>query len=221
MRICLAVRICSCEAYIKINGYKDIARNLLSGFCRNFVSLYGSNEVVSNIHNVGHIMENVDSFGSLTNTSTYPFENYLHEIKLHVHPSNSSIEQISRRMAEISLDSESNSIDFEMRKFERSTWSPILKYVIENNNFKFIKITPNVFLQVRKPGDKWFLTKDNQIVEMQHATIQNHSYLICGAPIQNKSDFFRSTYSSNKTNIYIYIYLMAYAWERNFIMSMK
>lgn len=36
LRICLAVRICSCEAYIKTNGYKEIAQSLLNGFCTNF-----------------------------------------------------------------------------------------------------------------------------------------------------------------------------------------
>lgn len=203
LRICLAIRICSCETYIKTNGYKEVAQSLLNGFCTNFAILYGSNEVVSNIHNISHIMEDVNYFGSLTNTSTYPFENYLHEIKLQVHPSNSSIEQISRRMAEMSLDGGNNCVDFVMRKFEKSTWSPILKYKYENNNFKFIQITPNVFLQVRKIGDKWFMTKDNQIVEMHYVTIQNNSHLICGSPIQNKTDFFKSPYSSNKTDIYI------------------
>lgn len=203
LRICLAVRFCSSEAYIKTNGIKDVAQTLFEGFCKNFVIIYGSNEVVSNIHNIGHLMEDVNKFGSLTNTSTYPFENYLHEIKLNVHPANSSIQQISRRMAEITLDTERNCVNFEMRRFQKSTWAPILKYETEKNYFRFIQITPKVFLQVRKTGDKWFLTKDNHIVAMQYATIKNHTYSICGTPIETKSDFFKSPYSSSKTDIYI------------------
>lgn len=203
LRLCTAIRICSCKTYIKTDIYKNIAQNLLTGFCKYFPILYGSSEVVSNIHNIHHIMDDVNQFGPLTNISTYPFENYLHEIKLKIQPSKSSIEQISRRLAERSLDKECNYIDFEKRKFESSIWSPILKYESERNNFKFIRITPNVFLSVRKIGDKWFLTKDNQVVAMKYATIQNHSYLICGTPMKSKSDFFEEPYFSQRTNIYI------------------
>lgn len=49
-------------------------------------------------------MEDVKIFSSLMSISTYPFENHLKEIKMQVRPLNSSIEQISRRLAEISLD---------------------------------------------------------------------------------------------------------------------
>lgn len=202
LRLCLGVRFCSCETYVKVDNYKNVAKNLLRGFCTNFVSLYGSTEVVSNIHNVNHIIDDVNYFGSLTTISTYPFENYLRELKIRVHPSNSSIEQVSRRMAEISLDENSNCIDLEMREYEKSIWSPMLKYETEKNQFEFIQITPNVFLQIRKTGDKWFLTKNGEVVAMQYATIENSSYVICGTPIKEKLDFFTSPFSSNKAHIY-------------------
>lgn len=202
LRLCLAVRICSSEAYVKKEAYKDIAQTLLSGFCKHFCIIYGFNEIVSNIHNIAHVMDDVNNFGSLNSISTYPFENHLKDIKLQIHPSNSSIEQVSRRLAEISIDRKNNYIDFEVRRIEKSCWSPILKYEMERNNFKYIKITPNVFLSVKKIGDKWFLTKDDEIVQMKYATIQNQSYLICGSAIKQKFDFFQTPYSSHKSNIY-------------------
>lgn len=152
LRLCLAVRICSSEAYVKKDAYKDIAQTLLSGFCKHFCIIYGFNEIVSNIHNIAHVTDDVNNFGSLNSISTYPFENHLKDIKLQIHPSNSSIEQVSRRLAEISIDRKNNYIDFEVRRIEKSCWSPILKYEMERNNFKYIKITPNVFLSVK---NKW------------------------------------------------------------------
>lgn len=61
----------------------------------------------------------------------------------------------------------------------------------------------NVCLSVKKTGDKWFFTKNGDIVAMKYATIKNHSYLIYGTPIACKSDFFKNPYSSNKTDIYL------------------
>lgn len=74
---------------------------------------------------ISHILEDVDEFGSLNEISTYPFENFLHEIKLRVHPTNLSLEQISRRLIEISLSSKQK-INLDTRKFENAAWAPEL-----------------------------------------------------------------------------------------------
>lgn len=72
LRLSLAIRICSCETYVcyaKVDRYRNVASSLLNEFCKNFKIIYGKNEIVSNIHNVSHIIEDVNFFGSLTNTS--------------------------------------------------------------------------------------------------------------------------------------------------------
>lgn len=60
-----------------------------------------------------------------------------------------------------------------------------------------------MFLSVRKTGDKWFLTKSNEIVAMKYATKENDSNFIHGVPIKQKSDFFSLPYSSHITDIYV------------------
>lgn len=52
-------------------------------------------------------------------------------------------------------------------------------------------------------GDRWFLTKTGEIVEMKFATCMNYSYFIVGAPMKNKKNFFTTPYSSNITDIYL------------------
>lgn len=203
--LCLAVRICSCKYYVK--RYKTIARDLFSDYCKQFVIFYGSNAVVSNIHNISHIYEDVEEFGSLTDISTYPFENFLKEIKMRIQPSNMPIKQISRRLAEMSFDILDNPpINFDVRRLEKEVWIPELKYDFNLNDkliYKFILITPNVYFSVKKPGDRWFLTKGGEIVQMSYALRMRNSYFICGSPIKSMTDFFTRPYFSHKTDIYL------------------
>lgn len=204
LQLSLAVRLCSCRTYVDKQSLKKVARRLFSEYCANFVRLYGDNEVVSNIHNICHISDDVHEYGSLPETSTYPFENYLRDIKLRVQPTIAPIKQITRRLVEISLDMGTNAINFDIRKLENIGY-PELKYEFKISNqtvYKFIRITPNVFFSVKKSGDKWFLTKTGDIVEMRYATFMNNSYFICGAPIKEKNDFFSEPYSSRLTDIY-------------------
>ncbi|XP_055325814.1 uncharacterized protein LOC129579676 [Sitodiplosis mosellana] len=205
LNLCLAVRIYSCRSYV--NKYKTIARKLCLVYCEKFGQIYGINNIVSNIHNVIHICDDVDQFGPLTEISTYPFENFLREIKMRVKPSNTNIEQISRRLVEMSLDiSENKKIDMNARQREKSSWTPELKYQFNSSNqstFKFIRITPNVFFSVKKIGDRWFLTKSGDIVEMKYAIRSKNSYFIIGEPIKRKYDFFMEPYSSHKTDIFL------------------
>lgn len=174
---CLAIRLYSCRYYVQSPNLRVLARKFLSDYCENFVKIYGKNEVVSNIHNISHIADDVEQFGNLNEISTYPFENFLHDIKLRVRPSSTPMEQITRRIIEGSLISDrqnSQQINFTTKTFENASWVPELKYEWREKNasvsfYKFIRIKPNVFLSIKKFGDKWFITKCDDIVEMIYA----------------------------------------------------
>lgn len=104
------------------------------------------------------------------------------------------------------LDQQEGRIDFNLRKYAKDIWVPELKYELKESNqptFKFIRITPNVFLSNKKFGDKWFLTKSNEIVEMKYATFMKNSYFIFGDRIKSKNDFFTSPFASSRIDIYI------------------
>lgn len=204
--LCLAVRMSSCRTYVVKASYKNVARKLFSEFCVNFVRIYGNDEIVSNIHNISHISDDVDEFGSLVETSTYPFENFLHDIKLRVQPSNTPMQQVSRRIAEMCLDKGREEINFDIRRLDIAAWVPELKYEFKQSDkslFQFIRITPNVYFSIRKIGDKWFLTKTGEIVEMRYAMRMENSHFFSGVPIRNKLDFFTKPYSSHKTDIFL------------------
>lgn len=69
LSLSLAIRLYSCQYYVQNAGLRSIARMLLSEYCENFVKIYGKNEVVSNIHNISHIADDVEEFGSLNEIS--------------------------------------------------------------------------------------------------------------------------------------------------------
>lgn len=202
MYLCTAIRFYSCNYYLQDDNFRKIARRFLNIYCKSFSGIYGKNEVVSNIHNIHHIADDVERFGSLYGISTYPFENFLHEIKLRVKPSNNPTEQITRRLIE---QEKVEKFNLNIIKYEIA---PELKYAFKPKNsisffYKFIRIRPNVFFSIKKSADRWFITKKNDIVEMIFAMKKTNSYFIFGAPIKAKIDFFSDPYSSHRTDIFL------------------
>lgn len=204
LSLSLAIRLFSCKYYVQQEKLRKIATLLLSEYCENFIKIYGKTEVVSNVHNLSHIAEDVQRFGNLNEISTYPFENFLHEIKLRVKASNNPMEQITRRLIEQSIN-DSKHLDFTTKV---NAWVPELKYEFKETNtslliYKFIRITPKVSFSSKNIADKWFITKSDDIVEMKFAIKKLNSFFIFGAPIIDKNDFFQEPYLSRKTDIYL------------------
>lgn len=206
LKLCLGVRLCSCRTYIKLN-FHQLARTLFEEYCYEFQNIYGNYSVVSNIHNIIHIADDVGRFGSLSDFSTYPFENFLREIKYRIQPSKSPLEQITRRLIELSTNMKRE--PFTSFQIGRKMYTPQLKYEFKVNGntvYKHIRLTPNVFLSTRRIGDKWFLVNlsdsANGIVRMEYCFFQNDKFIIYGFELKQKNDFFNQPYSSQLTDIY-------------------
>lgn len=202
---CLAVRLCSCRTYVKKKQLTNLARALFSKYCDLFVLIYGSNAVVSNIHNIIHIVDDVENIGPLSELSTYPFENFLREIKLRTQASRAPLEQITRRLVELSQNFNSKPIDLNMIQLERRAWYPQMKYEtgVRSGLYKFIQVTPNIFFSTRKIGDSWFITIKKEIIKMKYAMRKGDSYFICGNEFTEKTNFFLKPYESSQTDIYM------------------
>lgn len=206
LKLCLAVRLCSCRMYVKEN-LVQLARTLYAEYCADFQTVYGNTSVVSNIHNIVHIFQDVERFGSLSDISTYPFENFLREIKYRVQPSKLPLEQITRKLIELSTNIKRE--PFSSLEIGRKMYTPQLKYefkVNENPVYKYIRLTPNVFLSTRRIGDKRFLIKQSdkldRIVQMEYCFFKNDRFLIYGFELIELNDFFIQPYSSHFTDIY-------------------
>lgn len=87
------------------------------------------------------------------------------------------------------------------------SFKPSVKYGFDLHEthlckYKDILIMPNVLISNRKSADKWFLTKSNEIVEMQYVFVSNDEYFIRGTVIEDKADFFTYPFKSCYLNIF-------------------
>lgn len=201
MLLCCAVIICSSNVY---KTYLPKAQEMFEEYIEDHINIYGIHSIISNIHNLCHIVDDVKQLGNLNDISTYEFENCLRHIKLKLKLHNKPLEQISRRLIELSSIN-SDSMSHPLTSTDQ--FKIIVKNRIFQRNNSFVAFTditirPNVLLCTRKFGDKWFLTKDNVLVKMEYAIFVNDEYKIRGKPIQDKKDFFTYPFSSHYINIF-------------------
>lgn len=192
VKLVCAVTICSDKEYLT---YIELASECFKEYVEEYMDIYGPDSISSNVHNLIHATDDISRFGCLTNISTYPFENYLGFIKHLLRQGNLPLEQVANRLCELSnmkndlnVVSQLPFVKYEQIRNKKKTFNLLntgLGFVMRNNN-----------------GDKWFLTKSNDIVEMQYAVQENLNYFICGSSIKSKYDFFSQPISSSYLNIY-------------------
>lgn len=166
------------------------------------IEIYGIHSIVSNTHNLNHIIDDVEKIGNLSEISAYPYENRLQFLKSRIKQKRLPLEQITRRIAEISLDYE-QLYDYDTSKNGKF---PHFKYpyVLDNKEvYKEIAINSDCTLSTNRNADSWFLTSFNTIVLMEYAVPTVEGAIIYGSPIMNAEDFFRKPISSSRLNIFM------------------
>jgi hypothetical protein len=61
--------------------YCDNTEKLLAIFMDSFAAIYGKTFVGYSVHNLIHLLQDVQKYGSLGNISAFPFENFLGKLK--------------------------------------------------------------------------------------------------------------------------------------------
>lgn len=195
-----AVRLCYCEKYSK---HVDLAGKLFQLFVKNFILIYGEDHVVNNVHSLIHIVDDVKRFGNFNKISAYKYENCLGHLKRRVQSRGAAIEQIAHRLVE--------GADFFFKsKYEPNipSWQPSLKFALHEpgntkyTKYRYIKISANTFLSTRRNGDRFFLTKDKKVVQMNYAFYSNNDFFISGEPFLQKTQFFSEPFNSEYIDIY-------------------
>lgn len=187
-----AITICSNEKYF---NYLPVGEKLLNYFLEHFRDIYGQQYMTSNVHNLCHIIEEVKHFGALQHFNAYPFENKLQVLKKMVRHGNRPLAQIASRLNErklIDLDNVCN--------------NSCLKY-------PFIKKCKNIaknilcfesFILTNEPQDKWFMTSDNNVVELTSfsISINDNQIYLRGNIMKNLENVFETPVKSSLLNIY-------------------
>lgn len=97
LRLSLATRIMSSKKY---QDKLSIARNLLSDFIFNCKKIYGDSFITFNLHNLIHIVDDIEHFGSLEQQSAFKFENSLRKFTRKISPGRSQLAQLHNRLIE-------------------------------------------------------------------------------------------------------------------------
>lgn len=199
LKLFCAVVLCS---HVKYLEHLNRAENIFAEYFEEYIDLYGINSITSNVHNIIHVVNDVRRFGPLPNIDSYAFENTLYGLKLRLRTCNRPLEQISRRIFELDLDFR-EPITFD----QNPNVEPDLKYLIENNAtndlyYQQISLGCDSFLSSRKFGDKWFVSKDDKIIEFHYAVQLNGKYFLNGSRIKNLENWFSEPFSSSLINVY-------------------
>lgn len=186
-----AITMLSSENY-KSNWH--VARKMLEKFVEEYMELYGEQFLTSNVHNLQHIVDEVERFGPLSTFAAYPFENALQRIKHLLRSGWKSLEQAINRMSEI------NSKDYytTARSKSRDQKYPSVKICGDK---KVIDVNESCFLS-SSDRNCWFLTHRNEIVRFEHV-LETPELLINGKIMTSKTDFFTYPIASSFLNIYL------------------
>jgi hypothetical protein len=79
----------------------SVARELLSFFVSEYRNIYGCFSVTYNVHNLLHVVDAVEKFGSADTFSNYKFESYLNELKRHIRKKTDILQQLHNRLFEL------------------------------------------------------------------------------------------------------------------------
>ncbi|XP_053678673.1 uncharacterized protein LOC128729051 [Anopheles nili] len=78
-----------------------LAAKVLEDFVDEFGKIYDEKYLTSNVHNLLHVYDDVENYGVLGTTSSYPFENHLQFLKKIVRGGSKQLEQPINRLIEL------------------------------------------------------------------------------------------------------------------------
>lgn len=204
VRLFCATTICSTNYYKR---FLPVAKVLFNQFIDKYYEQFGS--VTSNIHNLVHVVDEIERKGPLPSISTYPFENHLQQIKKTVRSGRLPLSQIINRM------SERDSHNFQVSSDNQTFPSFKEPSKIDKSQFHRLLINSNCTLR-SKSVDKWFLTKEHQIIGMNFA---NSEGIYGNEIITPKSLLFDDPLTSFCLNVFIIKGKLTYNDQRLYPMN--
>lgn len=196
-----ACRIIYSSAY---NHFITIAKDLFDVYIKGCILLYGSHTIGSNMHNLTHLIADMEE-NNVTNInylSTYKFENCLNLLGRRLKGYNKPLEQISKRILEISSSNDYFSIDC-FNNDSHDEKEPLLQFPIGEQKFEKITLKGQIVFSCRRLGDQWFATNSGAIVRFAHATHDDDGvFRLWGYTLLQRGSFFTEPVNSMSLSIF-------------------
>lgn len=201
-----------CSRHDQRCNYK-YARQMLNDFLKGVKILYGAQLFTSNMHNLCHLMDDVERFGPLDTFNAYPFESKLCYVKRLVRHGKLPLSQISRRIIEIQQNLRIRGISrnekprllrsFDPRQIELH---PTLFNFLQLNKcklFNFIQLK-DFCINAVSDSNKWILTTDFRVMRVKYILQWNENInFFFGYPLSAIEDYFTKPVRSSLLQIYV------------------
>lgn len=193
-----AVQICSRHDQTPEN-YK-IAKRLIKDFLEGTKRLYGSQMFCSNMHNLTHLVDDVERFGPLDTFDAYPFESRLYGLKRLIRSGNLPLSQVARRICEMQQNCGSQ------MHGKAKSHTPILKNKrpkasskqIDTDIYSFIDFG-NFCIDTTTEPNRWVLTDEYDIISVEKVVhnLSSNTIELHGKKLKKIFDFFEDPVASS------------------------
>lgn len=170
--------------------------------------MYGSQMFCSNMHNLTHLVDDVERFGPLDTFDAYPFESRLFGLKRLIRSGNLPLAQVSRRICEIQSNMGSQKYENpELRvpslKNKILTNSSKVNQSDQSDKYSFIDFG-NFCIDTNSEANRWILTDECDIVSVKYIAHYPSSNTIelQGKKMVNIFDFFVKPVASSMLYIF-------------------
>lgn len=180
------VTICSSQNY---NQLLRLAKDMFDYFFDNYKRFYGADYITSNVHNLLHVVDEVERFRPLPTFNAYPFENKLYELKNMLRQGNKPLSQVAKRL------SEHNKFYTSLPK-KASQKSFLTKH--KNDTVLHFEL----FVLSCKLKNKYFISLAGDIIEIKYITDSDEAINIHGKQMTEKMIVFEKPIRSSFFNIY-------------------
>lgn len=185
----------------------DFVRDLLNNFVEHSKVIYGKQFLVYNVHTLIHLPDDVEKYGPLDSFSGFPFENYFSNVKSLVRSSKKPLQQICRRLHELSfLNPDINNIDPQAVQYSvEHVTGPLIYGVNICKQYKklFHKDTSYSTFD-HSAANSYFLSKDRKVVRIENIVLElNKKTHIIGKQFLVYKSLYLYPIDSKSLNIYI------------------
>lgn len=214
-----AVTICSTVQHFH---HLKVAQMMLEEFIETYTDFYGVGYVTSNVHNLCHLVDEVELYGELQSFSAYKFENTLGKLKRMLRSGNRPLAQIAKRLMEddtltdyyddygVSKENDSRlSVKVSKRMqcdFSLEGLDTIDVIGDDGANIKCysnVEINEKLALSATKHADRWFLTKASKIGRVMNVIcISENEVMIRYSEYVSQNNFFTKPCDSRLLDIY-------------------
>ena len=189
LSVCMRVLLSSAHLVL---GY-DYIEKLLIIFVKNMEIVYGMQVMTYTVHNLLHIVQDAQKFGSLDNVSCFAFENFLGQLKKMVRKPQNPVGQIKNCFTDCGSTS-----NFGLKKqhVDGPIWSG---FAISQQQYKQY-CSENVFLSV-ETGVNCIIIHQKLCI-IQDIVVSDTSIYIVYKFFEIVDDFFQYPFQSNLLNIH-------------------